>query len=53
MNVGATAPDFELPDTDGASHAPGDGPATVIVFTCNHCPYALAWHGRINAVARD
>jgi hypothetical protein len=23
------------------------------VFTCNHCPYALAWHERIVAVARD
>jgi hypothetical protein len=25
----------------------------VIVFTCNHCPYALAWHDRIADVARD
>jgi alkyl hydroperoxide reductase subunit AhpC len=23
------------------------------VFTCNHCPYALAWHDRIAQVARD
>jgi hypothetical protein len=23
------------------------------VFTCNHCPYALAWHERINALVRD
>jgi hypothetical protein len=23
------------------------------VFTCNHCPYALAWHDRIAAAARD
>ncbi|HEV2998712.1 MAG TPA: thioredoxin family protein, partial [Solirubrobacteraceae bacterium] len=23
------------------------------VFTCNHCPYALAWHERIVNVARD
>ena len=23
------------------------------MFTCNHCPYALAWHDRIQAVARD
>jgi len=23
------------------------------VFTCNHCPYALAWHDRIAGVARD
>jgi hypothetical protein len=25
----------------------------VVVFTCNHCPYALAWHDRLQAVARD
>jgi hypothetical protein len=25
----------------------------VVVFTCNHCPYALAWHDRIAEVARD
>jgi hypothetical protein len=23
------------------------------VFTCNHCPYALAWQERIEQVARD
>ena len=28
-------------------------PASVIVFTCNHCPYALAWHDRIAQAARD
>ena len=28
-------------------------PATVLVFTCNHCPYALAWQDRIAEVARD
>jgi len=25
----------------------------VVVFTCNHCPYALAWHDRIADAARD
>ena len=24
-----------------------------MVFTCNHCPYALAWHDRLMQVARD
>ena len=24
-----------------------------MVFTCNHCPYALAWHDRIAQAARD
>jgi hypothetical protein len=44
---------FSLPDTDGTAHAPGEAPATVVVFTCNHCPYALAWHDRLIAVAQD
>jgi peroxiredoxin len=50
-----TAPGFALPDTEGNTHAlDGDvSLATVVVFTCNHCPYALAWHDRIAAVARD
>jgi hypothetical protein len=45
---------FTLPDTDGEEHtvAPGERPACVIV-TCNHCPYALAWHDRLLAVAAD
>jgi hypothetical protein len=25
---------------------------TVVAFTCNHCPYALAWHDRLTQVAR-
>ena len=25
----------------------------MVVFTCNHCPYALAWHDRIVDAARD
>jgi peroxiredoxin len=51
-----TAPLFDLPDTEGRVHRLADrvgAPATVVVFTCNHCPYALAWHDRIAAVADD
>lgn len=44
---------FSLPDTEGNLHSPGDAPATVVVFTANHCPYALAWHDRLVAVASD
>ena len=46
---------FTLPDTSGspvALHEDG-ARAAVVVFTCNHCPYALAWHDRIAAAARD
>jgi peroxiredoxin len=53
--VGTEAPSFSLPDTAGAEHGVGESPApaTLVVFTCNHCPYALGWHDRIAAVARD
>jgi peroxiredoxin len=51
--IGDRAPTFALPDTAGTMHEPGNAPATVVVFTCNHCPYALAWHERIVGVARD
>jgi peroxiredoxin len=51
--IGERAPAFSLLDTEGTSHEPGGASATVVVFTCNHCPYALAWHDRIVAVARD
>jgi peroxiredoxin len=53
IEIGTPAPTFSLPDTDGIAHSPGRAPATVVVFTCNHCPYALAWHERILDVARD
>jgi len=55
INVGDTAPGFSLPDTDGAEHAlaPGEDGLTAVVFTCNHCPYALAWHDRLADAARD
>lgn len=51
--TGQTAPAFELPDTAGRPHSLTGAPATVLVFTCNHCPYALAWHERMLALARD
>ena len=45
---------FTLPATDGSDHSfPVEGTPTVVIFTCNHCPYALAWHERTCAVARD
>jgi peroxiredoxin len=58
LAIGEAAPAFELPDTDRTPHTLGGNgaspaPATVVVFTCNHCPYALAWHDRLLAVARD
>lgn len=51
--IGEPAPTFALPDTEGVLHGPDGASATVVVFTCNHCPYALAWHERIVDVGRD
>jgi peroxiredoxin len=51
IGIGDQAPEFDLPDTDGGQQ-PLQTPA-VVIFTCNHCPYALAWHGRLMQAARD
>jgi peroxiredoxin len=54
--VGERAPALSLPDTAGVMHelpAAGEAGATVVVWTCNHCPYALAWHDRVADAARD
>ena len=56
LRRGDRAPDFELPDTEGQLHrlfVPDGAPAQVVIFTCNHCPYALAWHERLMGAARD
>jgi peroxiredoxin len=56
LSTGDPAPGFELPDTEGDTQSlngSDEAPASVVVFTCNHCPYALAWHDRIAGVARD
>ncbi|MHC4250523.1 MAG: thioredoxin family protein [Planctomycetota bacterium] len=41
LDVGAQAPDFTLPATDGKTYALSDfaeSPYLVVSFTCNHCP---------------
>jgi peroxiredoxin len=56
ISIGDAAPGFSLPDTEGRTHefgGPGDAAATVVYWTCNHCPYALAWHERLLDAARD
>lgn len=42
LELGAKAPDFRLPATDGKTYALGDfaeANVLVVFFTCNHCPY--------------
>ena len=43
---------YTLPDTNGNDVTFPQG-VSVVVFTCNHCPYALAWHDRLLAVASE
>ena len=56
MSVIETAPTFDLPGVDGRNHSLeeyADAPVLVLVQSCNHCPYVLAWEGRIDALQRD
>ena len=56
FELGDPVPAFTLDDTEGTAHAvPADPapPATVLVVTCNHCPYVIAWNPRLRAVAED
>jgi AhpC/TSA family len=55
ITLNSRVPDFSLPDTNGTLTRFYQTPLliTAVVFTCNRCPYALAWHGRIDAVGRD
>ncbi|MFY9814556.1 MAG: thioredoxin family protein [Dehalococcoidales bacterium] len=42
LEIGAKAPDFALPATDGKTYKLSDfkdAKTLVIFFTCNHCPY--------------
>jgi peroxiredoxin len=44
LEIGAKAPPFVLPATDGKSYSLSDfkdAKVLVVFFTCNHCPYVL------------
>ncbi|MBT6234958.1 thioredoxin family protein [Bacteroidia bacterium] len=52
-HVGDTATDFSLKGTDDQMHslASIDGAkGYIVIFTCNHCPYSLAYEDRIIAL---
>jgi peroxiredoxin len=56
MSVIEAAPAFDLPGVDGRNHTLdeyADAEILVLVQSCNHCPYVLAWEGRLNALARE
>jgi peroxiredoxin len=44
LEIGAKAPEFNLPATDGNNYSLkdfDDSKVVVVFFTCNHCPYVL------------
>ncbi len=56
LPIGASAPKFSLVNAvDGKSVAfrPGDGKISVVVFTCNQCPYAKAFEPRLIELAKQ
>ena len=56
LEIGASAPDFSLPSTDGKTYTLNsfkDAKYLVAVFTCNHCPDAIAARGKVDQFAKD
>ncbi len=50
IDIGARAPDFELPGVDGKQYSMSsfaDSPILVVGFTCNHCPYVIGSEDRM------
>ncbi len=51
--VGDTAEDFSLIGTDDKMHSLSDfkeAKGFIVIFTCNHCPYSVAYEDRIIAL---
>ncbi len=56
MKAGAEAIDFNLQGVDGQTYSLDSFKGKdllVVVFTCNHCPYAQAYEKRLFALAKE
>src|SRR6188474_3419312 len=56
LAIGAAAPDFSLPGTDGKIHTLSsfkDAKALCVIFTCNHCPDSVAAAARTEQIYQD
>jgi peroxiredoxin len=56
VELGALAPSFTLPATDGQTYSLdhfSDAQALVVMFICNHCPYVIAVQQRLIDLAND
>ena len=56
LKIGSKAPSFNLPGVDGKNHSLEDYhgmKALVVIFSCNHCPYVVAYEDRMVELQRD
>jgi peroxiredoxin len=56
LPLGASAPDFNLPGTDGKQYSLAnfkDAKVLVVFFSCNHCPFVIGSEDRILSFYND
>jgi peroxiredoxin len=56
LPLGTSAPDFQLPDTNGKLVSRDDfkdAPALLVLFICNHCPYVKHIRGELAKLGRE
>ncbi len=56
LELGTTAPDFSLPDTEGKTVSLKDfsgHSGLLVMFICNHCPYVKHLRSGLAALGRD
>ncbi len=56
LPLGTSAPDFNLPDTNGKTVSLPDfkdHAALLVIFMCNHCPYVIHLRAALAQLARD
>ena len=56
LDLGTSAPDFSLPDTEGKRYSLSDvakNKGLLVLFICNHCPYVIHIRKRLVEKIRD
>lgn len=55
LEIHAPCPAFDLPGTDDETHALASfsSELLVVLVSCNHCPYVIAYEPRLVALARE
>ena len=56
VELGTSAPDFRLPDTEGNTVCRDDfkdAKALLVIFMCNHCPYVIHIRSQLARLAED